>query len=94
MCTFFYKKRFIIKLGSNGQNLKRMLRKSQSSFSKVKCFSLPNIDITSLVYSKFKDRGQILVYKINKESSLHFSQFISVKVKTMLRKSQAQFREN
>ena len=34
---------------------------------------------------------QFPVYKINKESVAYFSQFISVKVKTFLRKSQAQF---
>ena len=31
------------------------------------------------------------MYKINNESVIHFRQFISVKVKKMLRKSQAQF---
>ena len=33
------------------------------------------------------------VYKIKKESLIHFSQFTSVKVKKNLRKSQVQFRE-
>ena len=36
---------------------------------------------------------QILVYNINNESVNHFSQFILIKVKKNLRKSQAQFRE-
>ena len=36
---------------------------------------------------------QIQVYNINNESVNHFSQFISVKVKKILRKSQAQFWE-
>ena len=40
-----------------------------------------------------KDGIQIRVNKINKESVTHFSQFISVKVKKILRKSQAQLRE-
>ena len=40
-----------------------------------------------------KDRIQIQVYKIYNESVNHYSQFISVKVKKNLRKSQAQFRE-
>ena len=35
---------------------------------------------------------QIRAYKTNKECVPHFSQFISVKRKTKLRKSQAQFR--
>ena len=30
-------------------------------------------------------------YKINEESVIHFSQFISIKVKNILRKSHAQF---
>ena len=40
-----------------------------------------------------KDRIQIRVYKISKESITHFRQFISVKFKKLLRKSQAQFEE-
>ena len=40
-----------------------------------------------------KDGTQIRVYKINKESVIHFSHVISVKVKKNLRKSQARFRE-
>ena len=40
-----------------------------------------------------KDGIQIQVYNINNESLSHFSQFITVKVKKNLRKSQAQFRE-
>jgi len=40
-----------------------------------------------------KDGILIQVYNNNKESVNHFSQFISVKVKKNLRKSQAQFRE-
>jgi len=40
-----------------------------------------------------KDRIQIQVYNIISESLNHSSQFISVKVKKNLRKSEAQFRE-
>ena len=40
-----------------------------------------------------KDRIQIHVYNIINESVNHSSQFISVKVKKNLRKSEAQFRE-
>ena len=36
---------------------------------------------------------QIQVYNINTEIVNHFSQFISIKVKIKLRKSQAQFQE-
>ena len=41
----------------------------------------------------FKDGIQVQVHNINNESVNHFSQFILVKVKKNLRKSQAQFRE-
>ena len=40
-----------------------------------------------------KDGIKFRVYKIKKEILTHFSQFISGKVKKILRKSQAQFRE-
>ena len=40
-----------------------------------------------------KDRIHIPVYKIRKDSETHSSEFISVNVKKILRKSQAQFRE-
>ena len=40
-----------------------------------------------------KNRTRVQVYKINKESLTNFSQFISLKVKKILRKGQAQFRE-
>ena len=40
-----------------------------------------------------KDGIQIRVYKRNKESATHFSQFVSAKFKTLLRKSQTLFRE-
>ena len=41
-----------------------------------------------------KDGIQIQVYNINNENVNHSSQFISVKVKKNVRKSQALFREN
>ena len=40
-----------------------------------------------------KDGIQIGVYKLSKENVTNFSQFISIKVKGILRKSQAQFKE-
>ena len=72
------------------------LRTSRGSISKIKCFSLPKIDTLSLFHyciQNVKDGIQIRVYKINKESVTHFSQFLSVKFKKILRKYQAQFRE-
>ena len=38
-----------------------------------------------------KDGNQIQIYDINKESVNHFSQFISLKVRRNLGKSEAQF---
>jgi len=40
-----------------------------------------------------KERIQIRIYKIDNESITHFSQFISVKVKKKLGKSQSQFQD-
>ena len=48
-----------------------------------RCYCIQNV----------KDGIQIQVYNINNESVNHFSQFMSVKVKKNVRKSQAQFRE-
>ena len=67
-------------MNSNGQNLKKAL--------KITVLLLAEIDITSLLHSKCQ--------RWNSNSSIHethFSQFISVIVKKILRKSQAKFRE-
>jgi len=64
-----------------------ILRKLQGSISKVKCFCWPKIDITSLLHSNVKYGIQLRVYKINKEMVIRFSQFMSIKVEKILRKS-------
>ena len=53
-CTHFsfIRKRFIRKWGSNGQNHKKILRKSRDSISRFECFYWPKIDISSLLHSK------------------------------------------
>ena len=48
----FIRKKFIRKWGSNRQNLKKMVRKSRGSMSKIKCFYRPKIGISSLLHSK------------------------------------------
>ena len=64
----------------------KIFRKSQGSTPNIKCFCWPKLD-------NVKDRVQIQVYRINKETVTQFSQFISEKVKKSLRKSQAKFWE-
>ena len=56
-------------------------------------FLLTKIDITSLLHSNVKDGIQFRAYTINNENVTHFRQFISVEVKKILEKSQAQFWE-
>ena len=86
---FFIRKKCIRKWGSNRQNLKKIIRKSRGSISKIKCFYRPKIGISSLLHSK----SQRWNSNSTNESVNHSSQFILVKVKKNLRQSQAQFRE-
>ena len=50
--TFFIRKMFIRKWGSNGQYLKTILRKSRGSISKIQYFCWPKIDVSFLLHSK------------------------------------------
>ena len=62
--------------------------------SKIMCFYRPKKSVFRLCcIQNVKDGIQIQVYNIKNESVNHYSQFISVKVKKNLRKSQAQFQE-
>ena len=74
-----------------------MLRKPQENhepqFPKLCVFIRRKSIFRHYCIQNVKDGIRIQVYNINNESVNHFSQFISVKVKTNLRKSQAQFRE-
>ena len=91
---FFIRKKFIRKWGSNRRNLKKIVRKSRGSNSKIKCFYKPKIDnFIVIAFKILKDGVHIQVYNSINESVNHFNQFISVQVKKNLRKSQAQFRE-
>ena len=48
-----YKKKCIRELGSKGENLKEMLRQSQSISSRVNLFYMPEIDVSSFIASSF-----------------------------------------
>ena len=70
-------KKFIRKWGSNGQNLKKILRKSLGSIPKLKSVFIGQKSILDHYYiQNVKDEIQIQVYKINKKSATHFSQII------------------
>jgi len=72
----------------------KILRKSQArlNFQNL-VFYWKKLIFRRYCIQRVKDGIQIQVYNINNESLSRFSQFISVKLKTNLRKSQAQFRE-
>ena len=79
--------------GSNAQNLKKVLRKSQRSIYKLSVFVGQKPVFHHYYIQDAKDRIQIQVYTMNKESVTHFGLFILVNIKKILRYSQAQFRE-
>ena len=81
--VFFIRKKFIRKWGSNRQNLKKIIRKSRGSISKIKCFLGQKSLFRSYCIQNVKDGIQIQVYNIISENVNHSSQFISVKVKKM-----------
>ena len=91
--AFFIRKKFIRKWGSNRQDLKKVVRKSRDSISKTKCFIGQESVFRRYCIQNVKDGIQIQVYNINNKFVNHFSQFISIKDRKNLRKSQAQFRE-
>ena len=71
--TFFIGKKFVRKQGSNGQNLRKIIRKSLGSISAIKC-SVGQKQILHHYYiQNVKGGNQIRVYMINKESVAHFS---------------------
>ena len=62
----------------------KILRKSQGSISKTKCFIGQKSILRHYYIQNVKDGIQIRVYKVSKEREPHFSQFHSVKVKKIL----------
>ena len=52
-CFLFIRKKFIRKWGSNCQNIKKLVRKSRGSISKIKRFYRRTIDISLLLHSKY-----------------------------------------
>ena len=73
----------------------KILRKSkgnhEAQFPKLSVFIGQKSVFHSCCIQNVKDGIQIQVYNINKECVAHFSHFISIKVKNVLRKSQAPF---
>ena len=64
----------------------KILRKSQGSISKTKCFIGQKSIFRHHCIQNDKDGIQIRVYKINNDSVTLFSQFIPVKVKKKFKK--------
>ena len=75
----------------------KMLGKSEDKyeahFTKLSVFIGQKSIFHNLCTQNIRDIIQIRVYKINNEGVVHFCQFIHLKVRKSLRKSQAQFRE-
>ena len=79
---------------SNLQNLKKILRKSRGSISKIKCFYRQKnryfvVIAFKMLKMEFKFKYTILLTIVIN----HSSQFLSEKVKKNFRKFEAQFRE-
>ena len=87
--SFFMRKR----PGSNGQNLKKIVKNQEVQFPKLSVFIGQKSVFRRYYIQNVKDGIQIQVHNVSKESVSHFNQFVSVKVKKNIRKSQAQFRE-
>ena len=66
--------------GSNGQNLKAILRHHKAQFPKLSVFIGQKLIFRRYCIQYAKDGIQIQVYNVNNESVNHSSQFISVKV--------------
>ena len=80
--TFFVYKKVRLKWSKSEENLKKVTR-----------FNFQNLVFRRYCMQNVNDGIQIRVCNINNECFTHCSQFISVKAKKNLRKSQAQFRE-
>ena len=73
--------------GQNPNEIKRLI------FSKLIVFTGQKSIFRHCCIPNVKDGIQIRVYKVNNESVIHFSKFISVKVTKISRKSQAKFQK-
>ena len=76
------------------QNPKRILRPAQGSISKVNCFFGQKSILHHYCIQNVEHGIHIRVYKFSIGSVTHFNQFVSVKVRKILRKPQALFRES
>ena len=64
----------------------------EARFPKLGVFVGQKVIFRHYCIQNFKDGIQIRICKINNEIVIHFTQCVSVKVKRILRKPQAQFR--
>ena len=75
----------------------KILRKScgnhKAQFPKLRVFAGQKSILRHYCIQNVTDGTQIRAHTINKESVTHCSQFISVKAKKIVRKSEAQFQE-
>ena len=85
--AFFIRKEFIRKLGINGQNLEKILRKSRGSISRIGCFVGQYSIFRHYCTRNVEDGIQTRVYKINSEGVIHFNQFTPAQLEKILRKS-------
>ena len=72
---------------------RKFLKNQEAQFPKFRVFIDQKSIFRCYCIQNVKGGIQIQVYNINNESVNYFSQFISIKVKKNLRKSQAQFQE-
>ena len=59
--VFLIRKKFIRKWNSNGENLKKIIRKSRGSVSKIKCFYVPKSVLRHYCIQNVKDGIEIQV---------------------------------
>ena len=74
--VFFIRKSLLETEAQTSQNLKKILRKSEGSISKIKCFIGQKSTFHHYFIQNVKDGIQIQVYNINNGCLTHFSQFI------------------
>ena len=86
----FYKKRVFKKM-----RLKcpKSVESHKAKFPKFTVFIGERSMLRHYCIQNVEDKSQVQAYKINKESVTHFSQFISVKVAKISRKSWAKFQK-
>ena len=83
-------KKMMLKWPKSCENLKKI---TELNFQNWGVFVGQKLILSHYCIQSVKDRIQIKVYKISRESVTCFCQFVPVKVKKILRKSQAHFQK-